>query len=73
MRNNKGLRKVWICYLEDGLDESLALGVREKERVMIRMVLKFLTSAAQGKVIASQQRLINPRTLTWCGKMLTIE
>lgn len=65
VRNSNGLRKWWIWYLKSRrgrLDDSLALWVKERE--VIRMAPRFLTSAAPWEVIASQQRLINPRTLT---------
>lgn len=44
------------------LDDRLALWVRERE--VVRMIPWFSASAAHRKVMASQQRLINPRTLT---------
>lgn len=44
------------------LDDRLALWMREREKV--RMTSRFSVSAAKWKVRASQQRLINPRTLT---------
>lgn len=65
VRNSNGLRKWWIWYLKGRrgrLDDRLALWVKERE--VIRMAPRFLTSAAPWEVIASQQRLINPRTLT---------
>lgn len=44
------------------LDDRLVLWMREREEV--RMTPQFSASSAQWKIRASQQRLINTRTLT---------